>query len=153
MKLSQVVVSEAKMDVDSMSLADLLKQYRADMAHVEKNAEATDDVDDELVEEWKNSKRKQFKTGTRSSFIKAYNVYEDMFSKNTYISSKQSTNSSKNEPQKLVTTTNPMLQAAKGGDSPNIRGSVSSAENTRRLFTQQSVKGNLLDKRSNKRNI
>jgi len=154
MKLSQVVISEAKMDVDSMSLADLLEQYRADMAHVEKNADTTDDVDDELFEEWKNSKRKQFKTGTRSSFIKAYNVYEDMFSKNTYTSSKQSTNSSKNEPQKLVTTTNnPMLQAAKGGDSSNIRGSVSSAENTRRLFTQQNVKGNLLDKRSNKRNI
>jgi hypothetical protein len=110
------------------------------MAHVDTNAH-TSDVDNELFEEWKNSKRKQFKAGTRKSFIKAYNVYEDLLSKNTHIKSKN---------ENLSMATNPMLQARSGGS--NKTPSASSTENTWRLFSQQSIKKISLDKK-NKRNI
>ena len=82
------------------------------MVHVETNAGRGEDesvVDDQLFEERKNAKRKQFKAGTRKSFFKAYNLYEDLFSKHSYTtgpkrdatSSKQSVKSAKGAPRKI----------------------------------------------------
>jgi len=47
-----------KIDVDSMSLAELMKQYKKEKEHVVDQV-----VDDKLFEEWKISKRKHFKQG------------------------------------------------------------------------------------------
>jgi hypothetical protein len=160
---AQVVISDTKIDVDNISLVDLLKQYRADMSRVDTDAGHTTDVDDALFEEWKRSKRKQFKAGTRKSFVKAYNLYEDLFSKNTYTSSKQtaistalqqSASSGKNSKDSggmgdTVVTENPLLKAAA---SSSTSPTVSSAENTRKLFSQQSLRGkNSLDTKNKKK--
>ena len=144
----------------NIDMVDLLKQYRAEMGHVETNAGRGEDesvVDDQSFEEWKNAKHEQFKAGTRKSFIKAYNLYEDLFSKHAYTtgpkrdatSSKQSVKSAKegkashSDTDGIVSTENPMLKEVNPDDA---RPYVSSAENTRKLFSQQSVRGrNLLD--------
>jgi len=156
---TQVVLSETKIDVDNMSLADLLKQYRADMSHVETNA-GHEDVDDELFEEWKNGKRKQFKTGTRKSFIKAYNTYEDLFSKSTFSSAKQSSSkppaptkqAKKESGDATIVTENPLLKNA-GSSSSSASPAVSSMDNTRKLFSQQSSRGRQSLESRNKRKI
>ena len=144
--------SETTIDVANSSVADLLKRYRAEMVHVETNAGRGEDesvVDDQLFEEWKNAKRKQFKAGTRKSFVKAYNLYEDLFSKRDATSSKQSVKSAKEgkashtDTDSVVSTENPMLKEV---NPDGARPSVSSAENTRKLFSQPSFRGrNLLD--------
>ena len=152
--------SETNIDVDNSSLADLLKRYRAEMVHVETNAGRGEDesvVDEQSFEEWKNAKRKQFKAGTRKSFVKAYNLYEDLFSKHAYTtgpkrdatSSKQSVKSAKEgkashtDTDSVVSTENPMLKEV---NPDGARPYVSSAENTRKLFSPPSVRGrNLLD--------
>ncbi len=125
--------NSTKIDVDNMSLAELVKQYKKEKAHV-----AEDAVDDQLFEEWKISKRKHFKSGTRGSFVAAYNVYEDMFSKNTY----------ENTKGKLVysnSTVNPLLAGAAARDD-----AMNSAAHTRKMFSQSSFK-NSLDPKNKKK--
>jgi len=120
-------------DVDNMSLAELVKQYKKEKAHV-----ADDDVDDQLFEDWKMSKRKHFKSGTRGSFVAAYNVYEDMFSRNAY----------ENTKGKLAysnSTVNPLLAGAAARDD-----SMNSAAHTMKMFSQSNFK-NSLDPKNKKK--
>ncbi len=131
-------VSDHKIDVDNMSLAELVKQYKKEKAHTTDTA-----VDDKLFEEWKMNKRRQFKQGTRNSFVEAYNVYEDLFSKNTYAKAALKDKRGHNE------TVNPLLSSthnAAGGQS----GDLDSAAHTRKLFSQSSSK-NVLDPKNKKK--
>ena len=127
----------AKIDVDNMSLADLLKQYKLERVQQDDKA-GHDDVNDRLFEEWKMSKRKHFKSGTRGSFVAAYNVYEDMFSKNAY----------ENTKGKLAysnSTVNPLLAGAAARDD-----SMNSAAHTMKMFSQSNFK-NSLDPKNKKK--
>jgi hypothetical protein len=127
--------NDSKIDVDNMTLAELVKQYKKEKAHM-----ADDEVDDQLFEEWKMRKRKQFKEGTRSSFVAAYNLYEDIFSKSTY----QSTKTQAKEKQVYSNTTaNPLLSPSRSDDT------LDSASHTRKLFPQSSGKS-LLDPKKKK---
>ena len=54
-----------------MDFSDLLKEFKADNGYNDSDA-----YDDDMFEQWKMKKRRQFKEGTRESFIKAYNIYE-----------------------------------------------------------------------------
>ena len=132
--------SDSKIDVDNMSLAELVKQYKREKAHA-----SDDTVDDKLFEEWKISKRKQFKQGTRKSFVEAYTVFEDLFSKNTYAEASVKDKRAHNE------TANPLLSStrtAAGGQSSDA--SMDSAAHTRRLFSPSSSK-NVLDFKNKKK--
>jgi hypothetical protein len=128
----------AKIDVDNMSLADLLKQYKLERVQQDDKA-GHDDVNDRLFEEWKMSKRKQFKEGTRSAFVDAYNTYEDLFSKTTYQSTKGK--------EAYGVTVNPLLAAGRKatttGDQQSADSSMDSAAHTKMLFQQQSGKSKI----------
>jgi len=135
--------SRSKIDVDSMSLKDLLKQYKKEKNHISDDA-----VDNKLFEEWKISKRKQFKQGTRNSFVAAYNAYEDMFSTNTFHSAK-STSKDKHTHNETV---NPLLSSTRDAPSTSHQiadGSMDSAAHAMMLFSQSSSK-NLLDPKNRK---
>ena len=54
-----------------MNFSDLLKEFKADNGYNDSDA-----YDNEMFEQWKMKKRRQFKEGTRASFINAYNIYE-----------------------------------------------------------------------------
>ncbi len=125
----------AKIDVDNMSLADLLKQYKLERVQQQDN-KAGHDVDDRLFEEWKISKRKQFKEGTRSAFVDAYNTYEGLVSKTTYQGTKGK--------EAYGVTVNPLLAAGrKTGDQQSVDSSMDSAAHTKMLYQQQSVKSRI----------
>ena len=135
----------AEIDVDNMSLADLLKQYKLERVQDNK---AGHDVDDRLFEEWKVSKRKQFKEGTRSAFVDAYNTYEDLFSKTTY-------QNTKGKEAAYGVTVNPLLPAGRKttGDPQSPDSSMDSAAHTKMLFQQQSVKSRISLDHKNKKKI
>ena len=78
------------------------------------------------------SKRKQFKEGTRSAFVDAYNTYEDLFSKTTYQSTK--------DKEAYGVTVNPLLSA---GNKQSPSNTIDSAAHTKMLFQQQSVKARI----------
>ncbi len=146
--VTSVVVSKSKavkpatsIDVDNMSFADLLKQYKLERVQEQEHVDET--VNDRLFEEWKISKRKQFKEGTRSTFVEAYNTYEDLFSKNTYQSAKEK----EKEKQAFTTTVNPLLSSSRAAAAPGteqgVEGVMDSAAHTRRLFKEQSFKSRI----------
>ena len=111
-----------------MSLADLLKQYKLERVQQDSN-KLGHDVDDRLFEEWKVGKRKQFKEGTRSAFVDAYNTYEDLFSKTTY-------QSTRGKEAAYGVTVNPLLAA---GNKQSPSSTIDSVAHTKMLF-QQSAK-------------
>ena len=123
----------AKIDVDNMSLADLLKQYKLERVQQDDKA----GHDDRLFEEWKMSKRKQFKEGTRNAFVDAYNTYEDLFSKTTYKSTKGK--------EAYRVTVNPLLAAGRAGsdNKQSPSSTIDSAAHTKMLFQQQSAKARI----------
>ena len=103
--------------------------------------------DDRLFEDWKMSKRKQFKEGTRSAFVAAYNTYEDLFSKTTY-------QSTKGKEVAYGVTVNPLLAAGhRTGDQQSPDSSMDSAAHTKMLYQQQSVKSRISMDHKNKKKI
>ncbi len=150
-----------RIDIDSMTFEQILKQYRKEMSTDNQEmsqsiTENTDDtIDDKLFEEWKVSKRKQFKQGTRSSFVEAYNKYEDLFSKNMYNSVRKSGG------HRVDTATgSPLLSAATrtvtSSDANNAvdnDAATDSASHTRKLYSQQSFKARISLDHKNKRKI
>ncbi len=131
-------------DVDSTPHDVLMKQYleesvtqSTDVQRIDLTGLSTEEIDEILFEEWKSKKQKRYnKVETRRSFIKAYNIFENLFGITT------ATTNRSEVPTSLASTVNPLLATrevqknqvvipSESSKKDTIQTTVSSSEPTR----------------------